>query len=257
MELQEYETMYDLEKSYWWFTGKQYLVRQRLHHFLSGGPGPRKILDIGAGTGIVLKLLEDYGSVYGIELSQRAIEFLRKRGLDRIVRADAGEPLPFKDESFSAVTCLDVLEHVDGDASLLKEIMRVCRTGGCILVTVPALMLFWSPHDVVLHHKRRYTLRTILELVDLPGCRVVAASYFNILFSIPILFVRTLRGLSGDACRARSDFRIHLPLPLNRLFAFLFRLEIRLSRLVRYPFGVSIVLLLQKTGRGACEGREV
>ena len=78
------------------------------------------------------------------------------------VRADAGKPLPFKDATFDAAVCTEVLEHVHDARAVLREIARVVRPGGRILVSVPFVFHYHEdPHDL-----RRYTppgLRAALE----------------------------------------------------------------------------------------------
>jgi SAM-dependent methyltransferase len=256
MEDNEYRIMYQMEQSYWWFLGKQHLVRDQLSRLLRGANSQQRILDIGSGTGIILKSLNDLGKAYGTDVSWKAIDFLKRRNLPRIVCADANRPLPFKAHSFSVVTCLDVLEHLDHDFALLEEMLRVCREGAYILITVPAFHLFWSPHDVALHHKRRYTRKEILESVRHLNCKVVAVSYYNFLFSIPILVIRKARALFSEKDHAQSDFFINLPGILNRLFAFLFKAEISLIRFLRYPFGISLFLILEKAGGRNVESKE-
>jgi len=248
MENEEYRIMYDLEQSYWWFLGKQHLVKEQLSRFLRSADKEQRILDIGSGTGIILKTLNDLGTAYGTDLSSEAVDFLKRRDLSRIVCADANHSLPFKDGSFSVVTCLDVLEHLDRDLDLLEEILRVCKEGARILITVPAFYLFWSPHDVALHHKRRYTRKELLESVRPLNCKVLAVSYYNFFLSIPILVTRKLRALFSRKDHAQSDFFMNLPGVVNRVFTILFRAEISLLRLLRYPFGISLLLILEKAG---------
>jgi SAM-dependent methyltransferase len=248
MEKSEYEIMYFLESSYWWFIGKRFLIQRELES-LSGSLGAGcRILDIGSGTGLNLKILKKYGKVFGIERSTEAIGFLKKRGLGDIVCADAYEPLPFRDDTFSAVTCLDVLEHLDDDEFLLSEMYRVCKPGGNLVITVPAFQLFWSPHDVALHHKRRYTKRQLLGRIRNVQCRIVKASYYNMVLALPIMALRKLKSLVSVRTHSQSDFFLPLPEFLNKTLATLFKLEISLLRYFDYPFGVSVLVILGKGG---------
>jgi ubiquinone/menaquinone biosynthesis C-methylase UbiE len=249
MELSEYGVMYRLEQSYWWFVGKQFLVREQVKPLLMNRGTGARILDIGSGTGIILKTLEEFGQAFGMERSQEAIQFLKKRSLKRIVCSDAEQVLPFKDGSFTLVTCLDVLEHLDHDRALLTEMIRVCKEGGYILVTAPAYNRLWSPHDSVLRHRRRYTRTRLLGQLSGMKAQVLKASYYNFMLSLPILAVRKLRSLFSEKGKGQSDFFIDLPEGLNRSLSALYKLEILGLRILRYPYGVSLLVLLRKPYR--------
>jgi SAM-dependent methyltransferase len=246
MEKIEYKVMHDIEKSYWWFVGKQFLVKTLLKELSFERFAPRKVLDIGCGTGITLKLLEGFGQAYGMELSSEAIHFLRQREVKYIVQSDAGQRLPFKDCTFSAITCLDVLEHLDDDVNVLKEMARVCRPGGHVIITVPAFSFLWSLHDVALHHRRRYTKWQLLGKVSRLGYKVVKVSYYNFVLFFPILSVRRLKPFVFHERNFRSDFFLPLPKFANSLLGVLLLGEILCLRFLNFPFGVSLVLLLQK-----------
>ena len=249
MELSEYGVMYRLEQSYWWFVGKQFLVREQVRPLLSNRGKGARILDIGSGTGIILKTLEEFGQAFGMERSREAIQFLKKRNLKRVVCSDAEQVLPFKNESFSLVTCLDVLEHLDHDKELLAEMIRICEEGGHVLMTVPAFNRLWSSHDSVLHHRRRYTRTGLLVRLNGLNGLVLKASYYNFMLSLPILAVRKLRALFSEKGKGQSDFFIDLPEVLNLSLAALYKLEILGLRILRYPYGVSLLVLLQKPYR--------
>ena len=246
MEKNEYEMMYRLETSYWWFLGKHFLVRDQFETLKLESLSPCSILDIGSGTGANLDALEKFGTVYGVEQSPEAIGFLKKRGARNIICSDANETLPFRDGTFSAVTCLDVLEHLDRDAFLLQEMLRVCRPKGYLFITVPAFKAFWSPHDAALHHRRRYTKERMLRRVRGLEGAVVKTSYYNMLLSVPILAIRKLKSALSPGDQSRSDFYLSLPGFLNRALALLFKLEIVFLRYVHFPFGVSLLVIFQK-----------
>lgn len=247
MENQEFEIMYRVEQSHWWFRGKQFLLRQNVTSLDQTGLEKGRVLDIGSGTGITLKVLGGFGDAYGLELSQQAIGFLKKRHLKRIICADVNLNLPLKNDSFKTITCLDVIEHLDNDVGLLKEMLRVCKPGGHILLTVPAFDIFWSPHDVALHHKRRYTRKDLLQSFSGLNCKVIKATYYNIILSIPILAVRKFKSLFLKKGRPQSDFHMDLPNFLNRFLELLFKAEIWCLKFMNFPFGVSILFVLRKS----------
>jgi len=246
MENDEYKISYDLEESYWWFVGKQFLVRDNFKRLAINSFNNDKILDIGCGTGIVLKILKNFGTSFGMELSSEAIHFLIRRDLKLIARSDANQSIPFKNHTFAAITCLDVLEHLDNDLTLLREAVRVCKPGGKILITVPAFDILWSAHDEALHHKRRYTRKQILKKVCPLNCTVIKASYYNTCLFLPIFTFRKLRLFLSKKKHARSDFFLPLPEWINKMLILLYTAELKLLRYFSFPFGVSILLILQK-----------
>lgn len=246
MEKDEYRIMHDIEQSYWWFVGKQFLVKTFLKMLSINSIKRDRILDIGCGTGIILKLSKCFGVAYGMELSSEAIPFLKQRSLNFIVQADANQSTPFKDNTFSAITCLDVLEHLDNDLSLLKEMLRVCKPGGHVIVSVPALEILWSPHDIALHHKRRYAKQQMLRMIRQLNWKVIKCSYYNTILFLPILAVRKLKTFLYDNKHVHSDFFMKLPGWVNKALALFFVSEIYCLRYVDLPFGVSLLLVLQK-----------
>ena len=246
MEEYEYKIMYDIENAYWWFRGKQFLIEKLLSDHLDDNKS-NMALDIGAGTGSTLGLLLKYGRAYGVEFSTIAIHMLKQRGLDAIVRSDAEEFIPFKKNTFSAVTCLDVLEHLENDSGLLAEMVRVCKPGGIILVTVPAMPFLWSSHDEALHHKRRYLKKQLLNRIASLNCTVTRSTYYNAFLFLPIAAVRVFKSfMRPGGEKAVSDFFMPMPKWLNSALCFLFVAELKCLRIVDIPFGLSILTVIQK-----------
>jgi len=85
----------------------------------------------------------------------------------------------------------------------------------------------------------------MIRLLKPLGCRILVASYFNFLLSLPILITRRMKGFFAGNDRAHSDFSLDLPPGMNRFLACLFKLEISLLRVLRYPFGVSILVVMK------------
>jgi SAM-dependent methyltransferase len=249
MEKDEYAIMYDIETSYWWFVGKQFLVKSILRKWALRGLKEKRILDIGCGTGTILKLLENFGRAYGVELSMNAIRFLKRRDLEGVVCAHVGQSIPFKEGTFSTITCLDVLEHIDDDLTLLHEIVRVCEPGGHIVLTVPAFNVLWSPHDTALHHKRRYTRKQMLKKVSRLNANVIKSSYYNSVLFLPILTMRKLKLFLSNRQNVKSDFFMPIPRWMNALLTLLFVAELACLQFLNFPLGVSLLLILEKPNR--------
>jgi len=241
----EFVKMARLEERYWWFVGRRFIVRALVQRFWKPQANPALILDLGCGTGGSFSLLRNWGAVVGLDNSQIALGFARKRGMNALVLGDA-QSLPFGENRFDLVAVLDVLEHLDDDCQALREIWRVLKPGGAVVFTVPAFMSLWSVHDIALAHKRRYLFGEIHDKVTRAGFKLRCLSY-AICPLLPIVFVfRKVQNLLMRGKKPATAL-IELPSPLNRLLIALLQFEAALLPFVRLPFGVSLVGLAEKT----------
>lgn len=243
MEEQEYGKMYELEGSHWWFRGKDAILQGILKR-TGGGKGEKKILDVGCGTGRLLSKLNGAWKTYGLDFSPIALGFCAKRGLSRVVRG-SGEALPFKDESFDVVTAVDFFYHrnVRDDRTVLKEVARTLKRGGRVVLSEPALMFLYGPHDESQHGKKRYNAAEVRELMAASGLVVEKLSYSNFILFPLVLAHRLLKKWSGAA--SDSDVQRVNPIVNSILFSF-FRLEAGLLGFMNLPIGSSVVCMARK-----------
>jgi SAM-dependent methyltransferase len=181
------QAMLDLDDRHWWYRGRRRVIRAELDR-LALADGAR-VLDAGCGSGRTLQELQAYGQVFGIELDPHAAELARSRGHGE-VRVGRLEQLPWEADFFDLITCLDVIEHTPDDRATLRELRRVCKSRGWLLVTVPAYQALWSLHDEANHHYRRYSRRTLREAALDSGWRVERMTSFNSLLLAPAAAVR-------------------------------------------------------------------
>jgi len=250
MNVEEYEKMYKLEDHYWWFQGRLNMIRAVLEEYLPEPPRPGRVLDVGCGTGLVLKALEGWQPV-GLDFSHLALKFCRQRGHQRLARADVVR-LPFADNSFDLILALDLIEHIERDDLLIREFNRVLRPGGCVMATVPAHPSLWSDHDIALHHFRRYTKQSFAELFDDGGFDFLKYSY-GISFVHPgiVAFRHAQKAWQGMTRRGKATEHprthlIMLPELLNSGLVGMLGIEASLLRRMNLPFGTSLVALARK-----------
>jgi SAM-dependent methyltransferase len=243
MQAHHYPILFEVEESHWWYLGRRRIIASLVAKISQtlNKPNP-SILDVGCGTGANLKMLAAYGKAEGVDISTQAVDFCRQRGLDS-VKLGAIEHLPYDDGSFDLVTALDVIEHLDDDVEGLREIRRVLRPEGRVLLFVPAFMFLWGVQDDVSNHRRRYTLSTLLKTVDAAGFATEWASYANISFFLPVLVVRSV--MRWLRLRAATEYGINISL-MNRPFSELFAAERFVLNGGRLPFGVSAVCIARR-----------
>jgi SAM-dependent methyltransferase len=231
-----YPILYQVEESHWWYRGRRRIIARFLGDICRRFKGrtPR-ILDVGCGTGANLVLLSQFGKAEGVDVSPDALDFCRQRGL-KDVRLGAAEQMPYDHGTFDIVTALDVVEHLDDDVAGLREMRRVLKPDGYILLFMPTFMSLWGVQDDVSNHRRRYRLPELRRAVERAGFEVERATYVNITFFLPIWMVRKFMRLTG--MQIASENNINVP-AFNGIFARVLGAESDILRYINLPFGVS------------------
>jgi len=248
MKSEYYSEYYEHENNHWWFKWRFDMITDIVEALPRGDDF--RMLDAGCGTGQMTKLLERYGEAVGLEIAPEAIEFARKRGVHNIVQGSITEP-PFEPGSFDLVLSLDVIEHVDDDVHILNSLFDIVKPGGHLIVTVPAFQSLWSSHDEINHHKRRYRVPQLRNMIENAGFDMTRITYCNTAFFVPVYATRkiktALRSLrhADDINDPESDLADY-PKPVNDLLYHIISTETKLTRHVDMPFGVSILAVAQR-----------
>ncbi|MFZ2500410.1 MAG: class I SAM-dependent methyltransferase [Minisyncoccia bacterium] len=242
MDTRHYDVMYENESTHWWYRVRREIIFSLLSSIAKKRGEPLRILEVGCGTGTLLKEIDCFGSVRGIDISPYAIAYCEERGLTNVTVGDAAQ-IPFPDESFDVVIALDVLEHLKDDTIGCREIIRVLSPEGTAIIAVPAFMFLWGVTDVVSHHFRRYTRRQIVSCILKAGFIIDRATYFNIFLFLPIAMVRL--GVRVLSITMRSENTI-TGRCTNAILYRVFRSESLLLRYFNFPFGVSILITANK-----------
>lgn len=243
METSEYGEMYQLESFYWWFVARRRLLASIAKDLTLGTASPM-VLDVGCGTGMNYEVLSPLGETFCSDVSESAILYSKSRGLPLLARSSAAQ-LAFADGSFDVVTALDVLEHIDDDLGALGELRRVMKSGGVLVITVPAYGFLWSEHDEALHHRRRYAAYELRNKLLRAGFDVERITFYITLLFFPILAMRILQNIFKRSVQPKTS-HIILPKWLNSFLIAILELERRLLKIINFPFGVSLVCLARK-----------
>jgi SAM-dependent methyltransferase len=233
-----YKLASESEEKHWWFSARRDILRSVLDRFCPRG-SPRQLLEVGCGNGGNLPMLAEYGNLWAIEVDDDSRKRASSRGIAKIEKGWLPDGMPFDNASFDVIAALDVLEHVPDDEAAVNALRSALVSKGLLLVTVPAYMWLWSRHDDLTHHKRRYSLKQIENLLKRSGFDVLYSSYFNtLLFPFAVARIKLTDLFDGDPL---SAVRIPAP-PLNDCLRAIFRCERHLVPRTSLPFGISIVV---------------
>ena len=129
-----------------------------------------------------------------------------------------------------------MIEHLDDDAAALEAIAGKLKRGGKFIMTVPAHRWMWSAHDVVNHHKRRYSKAALKRLVEASPLKLDRIGYFN-----SLLFPLAVAERLASKGRGKDGAEVKLPSPpLNSALEAVFRVERHLVGRLPLPPGLSL-----------------
>jgi len=156
--------------------------------------------------------------------------------------------LPLADASVDLATSFDVLYCLDDETErqALREMWRVLKPGGLVLVNVAALDILRGSHSALTHERRRYSPASLGARLTGAGFHIDRLTFTN-LTPFPItLALRGLERLTGRAAEP-SDAELRVPSwPINRLFNLALSAEAALLGLVDLPIGTSLMALAHK-----------
>jgi SAM-dependent methyltransferase len=123
------------------FTDYMYISVEAILDFFEKDLKNLKILDIPAGNGLVSNKLRAYGAnVISADINDQHPDY---------IQADMEEKLPFDDEEFDAVVCLEGIEHTLSPESLFAELSRILAKGGLLIISTPNVQNFYSRYQLL------------------------------------------------------------------------------------------------------------
>ena len=232
----------------WWYRALHATLLARLERLAL--PAGARLLDAGCGTGGLLARLSAMRPdlvLHGLEFDAEAAKLAHGKlppGVGSTVQVGTVNALPYVSASFDAVVSADVLCHAGVDeAAALAEFYRCLKSGGSLLLNLPAYQWMASAHDAHVHTMRRYTAGQARAKVAAAGFTTGSGGYWNsLLFPLMLLHRLATRAGSGEG----SDVR---PFPAwqDRLFFAVTALERLLAGFgLRLPFGGSVWIEARK-----------
>jgi len=187
----EFANIRQSEEDFWWYRGMRATLFRMLEPHLKGH-AIGSALEAGCGTGYLSHLLqrERGWEIIPLDFSGDGLRYARELGVRNPVQGDI-RSLPFGDGAFDLVMSVDVIAHLPrGDEHLAaRELARVARRGGLVVVRTSALDMLRSRHGEFAHERQRFTRRRLMGLFAGAGIRILRCTYSNSLL-MPIALLK-------------------------------------------------------------------
>jgi ubiquinone/menaquinone biosynthesis C-methylase UbiE len=241
MRPNEYETMFRVEETHWWYRALHRLIFQVLESQLPDWRDKR-ILDVGCGTGAILQQLGNPAKNVGIDLAPEAVSLSKQRGLNNVRQGDICA-LPFSDASFDAVICSSVLYHqwVGNVEGAVREMHRVLCPGGVVLINVPAFPFLRSRHDEAVMTARRFRKEDLRNLLLKQNFEIRRLTYWT-----TFLFPLAVAARTFGASKMGRDFETSGYSLSQRAFGQIMKLELHALKWISLPFGVALFAVARR-----------
>lgn len=239
-----YEELARLEDRNFWFKARNRLIAWLARRHL---PANAAFLEIGCGTGYVLKMLREefpHWRMTASEVFPDAFPFAARR-VDPSVQLQQfdARAIPYRGE-FDAIGAFDVIEHIEDDARVLGEIHAALKPGGLLIASVPQHMFLWSRYDEIGHHFRRYEMPGLNVRLAEAGFRMVESTSFNALL-LPLLWFSRMVRKMRDESEVLDELRIGSV--TNELLSAVLALEFACVRIgIRWPAGGSRIFVARR-----------
>jgi len=235
MERVVYDTMADLDQRHWWYRARRRVLAALIQR-LARPPANANILEIGCGTGHNLAMLGEFGQVDALELDEKVRSVAEQRLGHQVMSAPLPDLAGVPERHYDLIGAFDVIEHIDDDQAALRSVASRLKPGGKLVMTVPAHQWMWSAHDVVNHHKRRYSKPGLKRLIEGSPLRLEAIGYFN-----SLLFPAAVAERLSSKVRGRDEADLSMPAaPLNATLERVFAAERHLIGRLPLPPGLSL-----------------
>jgi 2-polyprenyl-3-methyl-5-hydroxy-6-metoxy-1,4-benzoquinol methylase len=237
------------EDRHFWFRARNETIAALVRGPIRGLPDGFRILEVGCGSGNVLRILHrlaaDRGQVEGLELSPEAAGVARARTGLTVTNGYLSDLDPHA--KYALITAFDVLEHIADEAQMLAQMQERMLPGARLILTVPAHQALWSPFDIASGHERRYSMRTLSRALRASGFQVEYVTYFMSLLFPPMWLRRRLLHTEKNDMGALLDSEFRIVPGLNRVAYELLRREaLVVSRRWHLPIGTSLAAIARR-----------
>lgn len=239
MDLKELESGVD-PKTHWYYQSKKVPLFRYFKNLVKEQQKKLTVIDFGSGSGFFAYELyeafpEDIEKVLLVDIGYTEEEMVK-------TSKDMVQKLRYIPEGIDdcIVIMMDVLEHIEDDYAILKEIKSKVGNNSFYFITVPAFMSVWSSHDVYLGHYRRYTIPMLSKLLNTNSCRIDSSYYlYGSIFPL-VWLVRRIKRQTADMENPEASDMKPIPGPVNFLLKAYNTAEMSIRKMNK-AFGLTCV----------------
>ena len=240
-----FSQLYSLEEGNFWFEARNDLLVWAFGKFF---PSAKNFLEIGCGTGFVLaRIYKEFKEVelFGCDVFNESFFYTKKRVSKVNYFILDARNIPFENE-FDVIGIFDVIEHIDEDDVVLKQIFQAVKPKGGMILTVPQHQWLWSKSDELACHKRRYSRRNLIYKVKNAGFQIQClTSFISLLF--PMMVISRLRWRLYLGMNKSRKYELQQPKIFNIFFKKICEVERdMIKKGMSFPFGGSLLLIAKK-----------
>jgi SAM-dependent methyltransferase len=238
-----FDELSELEAGHFWFVARNELIVGLANKYF---PQARRLLEIGCGTGAVLRELaasRSWERLIGSELHRAGLAHARRRlpSGTELVQMDARD-IPGVG-LFDLTGAFDVIEHIADDERVLHGLRAATQRGGGTIIAVPQHPWLWSRADDIAYHQRRYRRGELEAKLRRNGFEILFSSSFTALL-LPLMAASRLKGGAGSGQDDDGLHEFRLNRHVNRVLTAILRMEVRMTLAgMKWPAGGSRVVV--------------
>jgi SAM-dependent methyltransferase len=245
----DFHSLYEMEQKHFWHIGRKEIILQVLRRNIPDLSEIR-MLEIGCGNGNIMgHLLQNGINVTGGDIFLEGLNYCRRRNSTVSLYHIDIMSLPFNN-TYDVIGAFDVLEHIEDDIRALKEINVALKSGGLLILTVPAYKFLWSYFDRRSRHQRRYSKSELIAKLEQAGFAIRKVSYYMFFLFPVFVAMRFLKNLFVGEIYEKANDNDSLEMKtipgINGIFLALLRIEERIIKYTNLPFGSSLLVMAEK-----------
>jgi SAM-dependent methyltransferase len=151
---------------------------------------------------------------------------------------------PLPSNSIDAVVLINILEHINNDVLALRQVYRILKPDGIVVIEVPSGPHLYDIYDKMLLHYRRYSINGLYSIVKKAGFQVIDKSHLACFLYPGFWFIkrRNRKFLSEPESTQKTIISKNIRASSSTIFHIIMRIELKIGKYISYPFGIRCLM---------------